>query len=102
MKMHKNISKRYISFCSCTLFAHTPLIFNVMVTRKYTFVLFCSHTHSKKRYTRKKTKYAESYFQKRAEKEKDLHNNKKKRTKRVRTTTDIWHRCVLFVVVIVR
>jgi hypothetical protein len=58
--------KKSISFCSFTLFAHTSLIFIVMVTRKYTIVLFSSHTHSKKRYTQK-TKYAKSYFQKKRE-----------------------------------
>ncbi len=70
MKMHDNISKRYISFCSCTLFAHTPLIFNVMVTRKYTFVLFCSYTHTARNDTHKKNEIRKELFSKTSEKRK--------------------------------
>ncbi len=86
MKMHDNISKRYISFCSCTLFAHTPLIFNVMVTRKYTFVLFCSHTQQETIHKQKKNEIRKELFSKTKKKvekkRKDLHNNKKKKRRR--------------------
>ena len=54
---------------SFTLFAHASLIFPVMVTRKYTIVLFDSHTQQE-------TIHKQKRIESRERKEKDLHNSK--------------------------
>jgi hypothetical protein len=71
-----------------------------MVTIKYTFVLiFCSYTrtqqetiHTKKNEIRQEifSKTKKNKTKPNVKKERDLHNNKKRKTERMRATTDIY------------